>query len=574
MGNRVRVAAGVVVLFVAATAAGQPLPIPPGVPPQPLRLENPVPPPLIRPGPDGPILDPQVRPAQLQPPVAPGGGAPSTVPDSPRASVPTGVVTTPAAVTPPPVEPPPPTVRVHVQTPAHVPPGKPIPYKVIVDNASAATAYRVKLRVPAPDGAAGLNKAEPKPDGFAGEFKTPVQVPKEMTWEFKSLGRGEQKVIELEFLPQQGAKEVRARAYVSFEHGQEVVTQIEKPKLTVKKTVAPQVARGEPVTVEVTVTNAGPMPVHKVRLIETATVGFEFRGDTDTVRTDKTNQRVWELGTLGRGQSKIVRYQLLGGKQQGGELVTTSNATSEDGGVAETAEAKTRILVPDLGFMLTGPATVESRKPAEYEATVRNNGTLPLTNVVVSIPIPDDCQPTKVTATATRYKDRASWTVPKLAPGEARSFRLSVTANSSGKRVVRATARDQGGVVDVEKTVATEFLGRADLHWKPDVPAILAVDKQGQITITVRNDGEESDKGVAPRVKIPDGLTVVQATPDKYTLTKDGEVVFNAVEVKAGKSEVFTVTVKRTQPGQKRLGLRLEATSLGDRPIIKEQTIE
>lgn len=571
MGKTVRAAAWVVLLLGSAVAVGQQLPEPGKIPPvSGLPL-----PPLPGGDPASPFVDSNVdRAQQLLPPVAAPGGVQPTIPDSPRGSVPAGVVTTPALTSPTPSEPPPPTVRIQVQTPAHVAPGKPIPYKVVVSNPSAATAYRVRVRVPAPDGAAALTKAEPKPDNVK-DFKVPAALAGEMTWEFKSLNRGEQKVIELEFAPQPGAKDVRARAYVSFEHGQEVVTQIEKPKLAVKKVASKDAARGEPVTVRVEVTNAGPMPIHKVRLVEVATPGFDFKVSADAVQTLKTNERAWELGTLGRGQSKIVTYQLTGGKQQGGELLTTSHATSEDGGIADTAESKTRILVPELGFTLTGPASVESKKPAEYEAVARNNGTLPLANVVVSIPIPEDCVRTRVTKDGQLYKDRVSWTIPKLAPGEAQKFRLTVTANSSGKRVVRATARDKAGAVDAEREVATAFLGRADLRWSPNVPAILALDKQGQIVISVRNDGEEADAGVSPRVRLPDGLKVIEMTPSKATVTKEGEeIVFNAVEIKPGKTEVFTVTVQRTQPGQKRVGLQLNATSLGDRPLLKTQTIE
>ncbi len=572
MSKTIRAAAWVVVLLGAAVAVAQPVPLP-GVP-EPEKLKLGVAVPLAPALPGEPIFDPNVvQGQQLLPPVAAPGGVQPTIPDSPRVTAPTGVVTTPGLAASPVSEPPPPTVRIQIQTPAHIAPGNPIPYKLIVVNSSAATAYRVKVRVPAPEGAATLTKVEPRPDNVK-EFAVPAPVGNELTWEFKSLGKGERKVIELEFTPQPGAKDVRARAYVSFEHGQEVVTQVEKPKLTVTKAATKAVARGEPVTVEVRVTNAGTMPIHKVRLVEQATGGFAFKTGANAQTTQRTDQRAWDLGTLGRGQSKIVTYQLTGGRPQGGELITTSNATSADGGIAETAEAKTRILVPDLGFTLNGPASVESRGAAEYEAEVRNNGTLPLTNVVVSIPIPDDCLPTKVTKDAKRYPDRVSWTIPKMAPGEAHKFRLAVTANTSGKRVVRATARDQAGAVSAERDVATVFLGRADLRWEPNVPALLAVGKRAQITVRVRNEGEESDKGVSPRVNIPDGLRVITATPGPATQILAGEVVFDAVEIKPGKDEVFTVTVERTQPGRLRVGLRLEATSLGEKPLLKEQTIE
>lgn len=573
MSRAIRAAAWAVLLG-TTVAVGQP-PLPPAGTPEPQLIPPLKSLPLPSPEPDAPpLVDPQVKPAQqLLPPVSPIGTVPNSVPDAPRAAVPNGVITTPGLASPPPTEPPPPTVRIQVQTPAHVPPGKPIPYKVIVTNASAAVAYRVKVRMPAPEGVATVTKVEPKPDNK--DWKVPAAVGAEMVWEYKSLGKGERKVIDLEFTPQQpAAREVRAKAYVSFEHGQEVVTQIEKPKLSVKKVATKETARGEPVAVEVRVTNVGPMPVHKVRLVEEATPGFTFQTGKDALPTQKTNQRAWDLGTLARGQSKIVRYQLTGGKQQGGELLTTSHATSEDGGTPDTAESKTRILVPDLGFTLTGPATVESRMPAQYEAVVRNNGTLPLTNVVVSIPIPQDCDPTKVTQDARRYPDRASWVIPRMAPGETYKYRLTVQARSSGKRVIRATARDQSGAVNAEREASTQFLGRADLHWEPTVPAILAVGKRGQVTIVVRNTGEETDKGVSPRVAIPDGLKVIEATPGPPTQVLANEVVFSGVEIPPGKSVTFTVTVERTQPGRKRLGLRLEATSLGDKPLLKEQTVE
>ena len=573
MGRAIRAAAWAVLLG-TTVAVGQP-PLPPTETPEPQRIPRLNGDPLPTREPSAPpLVDPQVIPAQqLLPPVAPTGGVPGSVPDAPRAAIPNGVTTTPGLASPPPAEPPSPTVRIQVQTPAHVPPGKPIPYKVIVTNASAATAYRVKVRMPAPEGAATVTKAEPKPDNK--DWKVPAAVGAEMVWEFKSLGKGERKVIDLEVAPQQpAAKEVRAKAYVSFEHGQEVVTQIEKPKLSVKKAATKEVARGESVAVEVRVTNTGPMPVHKVRLLEVATPGFAFQTGKDATPTQKTNERAGDLGTLARGQSKIVRYQLTGGQQQGGELLTTSHVTSEDGGVPDTAEAKTRILVPDLGFTLTGPATVESRMPAQYEAIVRNNGTLPLTNVVVSIPIPEDCDPTKVTQDARRFPDRASWVIPRMAPGETYKYRLTVLAKSSGKRVVRGTVRDQSGAVNAEREATTLFRGRADLHWEPTVPAILAVGKRGQVTIVVRNDGEDSDQGVSPRVAIPDGLKVIEATPGPPTQILANEVVFSGVEIKPGKAVTFTVTVERTQPGRKRLGLRLEATSLGDKPLLKEQTVE
>jgi len=494
---------------------------------------------------------------------------PPSIPDSPGApKIPTGVTSTPPRAAPGVNDPPTPSVQLQIRTPAHIAGGKPIAYKLVVTNNSGATAYRVMLRVPMPEGVGKLpTKSEPAADLPASE--------KQLTWSFKSLAKGEQKVVELEFKPDLGAKEIRLRGHVSFEHGSEVVTAIDKPKLVVKKTATPTVSQGELITVRVEVQNAGTVPIPQTRLVETIPVGVDFKNDKESEKGELANQRIWQLGTLEPGQSKIVTYQLLG--KLGGEVIATSMAASDDKHASvqsENVESKSKILVPALKVELTGPATVASKEAAPYTARVQNIGTQPLSNVKVVIAHPDDCEATKVTTGARRTKDTVQWVIPKLTAGEAYDLRLYLESATSGKKVIKATAKETRTGAEDAKEVNTTFLGRADLTWKPDFDDVsVNVGKRGMITVKIRNQGTETEKGARLRVQLPSLVRFVQGSPNQYKETA-GELVFEPRPILPGKTESFTITYEAKQVGAADFVLLLEADCLNNKPLSKNQRVE
>ena len=502
---------------------------------------------------------------QLEAPIRPAG----TIPDSPGAPrIPTGISSTAPRATAAVSDPPTPSVQLQIRTPAHIANGKPAAYKLLVTNNSGATAYRVLVRVPIPEGVAKLpSKCEPAADAQANA--------QQLTWSFKSLAKGEQKTIELEFKPEVGAKEIRLRGHVSFEHGSEVVTAIDKPKLTVKKTASPTVMQGELVTVRVEVVNSGTVPIPSTRLVETVPVGTDFKNDRDSEKGAEANQRIWQLGTLEPGQSKIVTYQLVGKK--GGELVTTSMAASDDklsSVQSENAESKTKVLVPALKLELTGPATVASKEAALYTARVQNTGTQPLENVRITLALPEGCEVTKVTAGARRTKDQVQWMLPRLPAGEAFDLRLHLESATSGKKVVKATAKESRTAVEDAKEVTSTFLGRADLTWKPEFDDVsVNVGKQGLITVKVKNQGTETDKGLRLRVEHPANVRFVQGTPKQYKETAS-EVIFDARPIPPGQTETFTITYEAKQSGPGNFRLTLEAESLNSKALTKEQVVQ
>lgn len=548
--------------LMAASAFAADLPEPSKLPPINLGTKLPVPgdyPDLI--------VDPNVNPAQRL-----GDPIPPSVPDS---AVPTGVSTTGGRGSAPVVDPAPPVVQLSVRTPSHVPTGKPVPYKVTVTNNSQSKALRVRVRMPSPTkDAAMLTKCEPLAEGLKGPF--PLNVGQgDLVWEIGSLNRGESKTIDLEFQPKPEVKQIAATAYVSFEYGAKVETGIDKPKVAVKKTASPQVAVGEPATVRVEVTNSSQVPVPNAVLTETMSDRVEVRGDGDT--TAIPGQRQWKLGTIGPGQTTTVTYQLLA--RQGGEMTTMSSLACETGGLdASAAQSVTKVLLPALQLKFDGPAKGEGKAPAAYTAVVKNAGTMPLEQVRLTINVPDDLSVQKVTNGCRTDKNPRVWVIPKLAAGEAQEFRVQVVPEqgTSGRRTLKASARDGSGRTDAQTREAiTDFVGRADLSWKPTfTPGRLPVQREGTITVLVRNHGSETDKGVRLRVMLPPEVTLRDAVPSKASLDpNDNTLVFPPQPVAPGKTVEFTVTYQAKSPGQAQFRLLLEGESL-DKAVTKDQAIE
>lgn len=521
------------------------------------------------------IYDPNVEQIQrLQPPVPP-----ASVPDSPRPGPSNGVTVTPGRGQAPVVDPPPPVLQLQVRTPAHVPIGKPVPYKVIVTNSSAAKALRVKVRMPWPDGAAALTKCEPKFEGLKELPPQGIGPLKELVWEVGDLPPGKSQSIDLTFTPTPDAKKLAGTAYVSFEYGAKVETAIDKPKVSVKRTATPEVAAGEPITVQVEVTNPGTVAIPKVRLVEQAPPDAEFRGDEKAEKTNIEGQRAWDLDTIAPGQTKYVRYQLLARKPTAGAGMLTSSAVSSGDVTLDVtqAESRTKVLQPALKLEFTGSPTTTPKAPAVYKAVVRNVGTLPLGNVTLVVDIPEGLSVTKRTKGAKVETGRQTWTLPKLAAGEAEEFNVTCEPEQgvAGKKLLKATARDGRGLVEVQTAeVGTEFIGRADLTWKPQFEkAWVQVGRQGTLKVTVKNQGAETDNGVRLRVKLPPEVKYIGNNGAIPATFENAEVLFPAQKLAPGRSTEFEVTYEGKTAGSGRFLLILEGESLGKQPLTKEQEI-
>jgi uncharacterized repeat protein (TIGR01451 family) len=464
------------------------------------------------------------------------------------------------------LDPPPPVVRIQVRVPADSPPGDDLKYQITVQNTATVDAHAVSVRVPLPETVEGVVKAEP-------EYDKTQSTTKQLVWSFGTLGPGKSKVIELTLRPRKEAAEVKCLAYVKFEHGQVVTTRLNKPGVKVTKFAPKQTVRDEPFTVRIAVDNTGKVPAENVRIAENVPASAEVQPITKGAKRTtqpEGQQWVWEIARLLPGERKVLEYQVI--PREAKDVITLTNLSGAKG-VAATADARTTVLVPGLTIKLTGPpGIVNPGEPARYELTVRNTGTLPSTGLKVTGTLPADCKPVMKTEGGQLTRDAITWTLPRLDPGEAHTFRFAVKATTTGRRLVVATVADARGQRAADE-LATVFQGTAALVWEtvPN-PAALAVGRQGTFTVKVRNTGGEAARNVRLEIDLPDSVSLVRTTP---TVRPTGaKVAFGPETIPASGEAIYTITYEAKQAAQAWFKLTMTADALGDRPMQTEKAVE
>jgi uncharacterized repeat protein (TIGR01451 family) len=170
----------------------------------------------------------------------------------------------------------------------------------------------------------------------------------------------------------------------------------------------------------------------------------------------------WALGTLQPGASRTVELRLQA--QSVGEIVNQAEATA-DRGVRATAEARCQILGAAALLLevvdLDDP--IEVGTDTQYHVIVRNQGSVPATNVRVTATVPTELTIIRVQGPVDhrREEQRISYEPLNMPPGSDTIFRITVRAAKPGEvRFRAALTADQlpaGPVLEEEST--TIFAG-------------------------------------------------------------------------------------------------------------------
>src|SRR5262249_11691841 len=119
-----------------------------------------------------------------------------------------------------------------------------------------------------------------------------------------------------------------------------------------------------------------------------------------------------------------------------------------------------------LDVKMSGPERSYLSQPAVYQISVRNTGTIPLSNVTIVLSVPQSVSVVKATLGGEKFKDRFQWIISSLPAGAMRSFNVSVSAATAGRieLITEALAKGAKG----QANVGTEFQGVAALRMKLD----------------------------------------------------------------------------------------------------------
>ena len=511
-----------------------------------------------------PYIPPTRVPQTEEPPLANPKEAPNTpLPKLPYSGTPysgppnAAPTPNPRPVTPvtrPGVDPPPPVVSIHVRAPGSIALGKDVEYKLIVENTSTAPAHHVLVSNPVPKNATFVS-ADPEP-----EDKTAAVL----RWQLNSLAAGARKEIKLVLRPS-GNDDVNNVARVQFEHGEQVTTKLQRPQLKVQRFGPTHTHENDAMTFRMVIENTGVVEVKNIVLSDVLDKGLDHEGNN----VGSERQRSWPaIEVLQPGKKQEITYTIFA-KEKG----TFSAKATVKADAMEPVNSSWTVVVGQalLDVKMTGPERSYLSQPAVYQISVRNTGTIPLSNVAVVFSLPQAISVVRATQGAEKFKDRLQWMIANLPAGAVKSFTVSVSAATAGRieMITEALAKGAKG----QTNVGTEFQGVAALRMKVDAssnPA--AVGEKITYTVTIENTGDMDAKDVAVRINYPTILLSPDHSNPEPTAQKN-DLTYVNLTVKRKDSLRILITMKAAADGN--AVFRAELTSkehLPSAPVVVEES--
>jgi uncharacterized repeat protein (TIGR01451 family) len=444
-------------------------------------------------------------------------------------------------------------VSISVRAPASAAAGQELEYRICVENTARAPAHHVTVRNPLPAHARFV-RATPKPD----------QAEPELLWRLGTLEGCACREIVLVLSPD-GTGDVNNCSRVQFEHGECVTTRIGRPQLVVRKTGPAQAALNETLTFSITVTNTGAVEANDVVLVETVQPGLQL-GEQPF---DKPAQRTWRLGTLAPGRTQTVEYQAVARTE--GELRTAAEATAAGGIMSNVARHTVLVGKRGLTLSIEGPSTAYARRPVNFFLTVRNDGTLPATDVAVTHSLPEGLEFEQANQGGRYAEGRVTWVLGTLAPRQSRILQLRVRSDAEREvRQVPVATYDRGLKASTE--ITTKFQGAAGFDFDVTASAYaVEVDTPVTYTVTVFNRGSGAQTNVGITVELPPEMEFKEAKGPpgvKYRADR-GTVTFDPLATLAAEAEaVYEVVAVARKVGDARVRVGMTAGS-AERPTYK-----
>ena len=329
-------------------------------------------------------------------------------------------------------------------------------------------------------------------------------------------------------------------AVVTFKNKQVITT----TDVTIQKTGAQSVTRGNNVVYTIAVTNLGQIPAQNVVVTDAFPAGFVFEPTgSDSSCELESSGVVCSLGTLAAGQTRSLNVVFHVPTTQACTVNTVTNTatvtttTNESTLANNQSQATTQILCPtvtttDVTVQKTGPATIVRGNTLTYSILVTNIGQATAQNVTVTDSVPAGLSylDAQSDALCNLQGDDVICSVGTLAVGQSRTLQLAfnvptiaagtcatttvyntaivsttTTETNTGNNTSTATTEvtcpvPQVGCIDIKK----ETYNASNDEVTPVIPFTFRVDG----TIQGQNDASGN-------------LRVNNVTPGNHTVTED-----------------------------------------------------
>jgi uncharacterized repeat protein (TIGR01451 family) len=316
-----------------------------------------------------------------------------------------------------------PTLQLQKQGPADAQLFDALSYQLTVTNTGSSAAANVLI-------------VDDLPDGLEHKDNR-----RQLSFNIGSLAPGESRNVSYEVIAKRAGRFTN-RAVVTGDGGmrdevQSTVT-VTEALLALKKSAPRQLSFGRSLTYELTITNNGSAPLNNVVLIDKLPAKTAFVSASDSGRLAGT-QVEWSLGTLAGGASKKITLKL---RPTGtGDIVNLAEARA-DRGLKASAESTTTV-VGEAGLLFEVVDTedpIEVGGETQYNIIIRNQGSVPATNIRITATTPPELAVVRVTGPTDHKKDdrKVTFEPLNLPPGQDTVYRIFVRGVKPGDARFRA----------------------------------------------------------------------------------------------------------------------------------------
>jgi uncharacterized repeat protein (TIGR01451 family)/fimbrial isopeptide formation D2 family protein len=306
--------------------------------------------------------------------------------------------------------------------------------------------------------------------------------------------------------------------------------------VSVTKAASPSaILKNGQTTFTMVVHNAGPSVARSVTLSDPMPSGLTVVSATGTGCAVAGATVTCAPGDIAVGADALITV-VATGVANGPWTNTATVATTTDepvgGGDPNSAGAPVIVgPVADLRLAKTAPATVAARGSVTWTVSVVNAGPDPATGVKIVDPLPAGTAFTSADAGCTEATGVVTCDVGALAVGDHADRTITATvpvALADQTLVNTATvASDQGDDHPTDDTASASTLvgPSADLGVVKTGPAVAAAGGQIAWTLVATDHGPSAATGVTVSDTLPDGVTLVSATPTQGACTATGSTV-------------------------------------------------
>jgi uncharacterized repeat protein (TIGR01451 family) len=266
------------------------------------------------------------------------------------------------------------------------------------------------------------------------------------------------------------------------------------PVVSLQIRVAATVEAGKELEYRICVENKSAAAAHHVIITDPLPANAKFvRGSPEP--NTAAPELTWRLGTLEAGKKQEI--VLIVAPTGTGDLRSCARVQFEHGECVVTKVAK-----PVLHLQKDGPKQAILYDSLNFKLTVSNTGNAEATNVMLTDLLPAGLEHTS-------HKERLSWIIGTLAPGQSRSVEYQAIAKAAGKLCNKAIATAGTLREEVDSCVT---VGEAKLQLGVTGPARRYVNTPAVYEFTVSNPGTVTLEHVALTNPLPESASFIRAS--------------------------------------------------------------